>query len=112
MNTKLLPAWLVLLLGTCSGLAGPPLAGAPRSATATRQAPAWSPGDEDFFLHGSMSTEVAPEAVLRAFTRVYPDLFPSFPIWQDYQPLASTAPHAMSGTFSRVAAGHPFECWE
>ena len=31
----------------------------------------------DFFWHGSMSTEFAPEAVLRAFIKVYPDLFPS-----------------------------------
>jgi len=27
------------------------------------------------FLHGSMSAEVVPESVLRAFIRVYPDLF-------------------------------------
>ena len=46
-------------------------------ATAMAQVPAWSRGDLDFFLHGSMSTEVAPEAVLRAFIRIYPDLFPS-----------------------------------
>jgi len=32
----------------------------------------------NFFLHGSMSTEVAPEAVLRAFIKTYPDLFPSW----------------------------------
>ena len=31
----------------------------------------------DFFLHGSMSTEVIPEAVLRAFIKTYPDLFPT-----------------------------------
>ena len=31
----------------------------------------------DFFLHGSMSTEVVPEAVLRAFIKTYPDLFPT-----------------------------------
>lgn len=41
------------------------------------QVPAWSRQDLDFFLHGSMSTEVVPEAVLRAFIRTYPDLFPS-----------------------------------
>jgi len=29
----------------------------------------------NFFLHGSMSTEVVPEAVLRAFIKTYPDLF-------------------------------------
>ena len=41
------------------------------------QVPTWSRRDLDFFLHGSMSTEVVPEAVLRAFIRIYPDLFPS-----------------------------------
>ncbi len=39
--------------------------------------PGWSLADLDFFLHGSMSTEVVPETVLRAFLRAYPDLFPS-----------------------------------
>lgn len=36
----------------------------------------WSPDDLSFFLHGSMSTEVVPEPVFRAFFKVYPDLFP------------------------------------
>jgi hypothetical protein len=40
------------------------------------QAPAWSSDDLEFFLHGSMSTESAPETMLRAFIRTYPDLFP------------------------------------
>src|SRR5947209_12626008 len=40
------------------------------------QVPTWSEKDLDFFLHGSMSTEVVPEKVLRAFIRIYPDLFP------------------------------------
>ena len=40
------------------------------------QAPDWSADDLKFFLHGSMSTEVVPEAVLRAFIKIYPDLFP------------------------------------
>ncbi len=40
------------------------------------QAPTWSGGDMAFFLHGSMSTEVVPEDVLRAFILSYPDLFP------------------------------------
>lgn len=39
------------------------------------QVPGWSRADMDFFLHGSMSTEVFPEAVLRGFIRTYPDLF-------------------------------------
>jgi hypothetical protein len=41
------------------------------------QVPQWSRADLDFFLHGSMSTEVVPERVLRAFIATYPDLFPS-----------------------------------
>jgi cytochrome c5 len=40
------------------------------------QVPTWSHADLDFFLHGSMSTEVVPETVLRAFIKTYPDLFP------------------------------------
>lgn len=41
------------------------------------QVPTWSQDDLKFFLHGSMSTEVIPENVLRAFIKTYPDLFPS-----------------------------------
>ncbi|HEX7518592.1 MAG TPA: hypothetical protein VF345_15035 [Chthoniobacterales bacterium] len=40
------------------------------------QVPKWSSDDLNFFLHGSMSTEVVPEPVLRAFIQIYPDLFP------------------------------------
>jgi hypothetical protein len=40
------------------------------------QVPTWTKDDLDFFLHGSMSTEVVPEAVLRAFIKTYSDLFP------------------------------------
>ena len=42
----------------------------------TTQVPTWSQQDLDFFLHGSMSTEIVPETVLRAFIKTYPDLFP------------------------------------
>jgi hypothetical protein len=42
-----------------------------------RQVPKWSAADLQFFLHGSMSTEVVPESVLRAFIKIYPDLFPA-----------------------------------
>ena len=42
----------------------------------TAQIPKWSADDLNFFLHGSMSTEVVPEPVLRAFIQTYPDLFP------------------------------------
>src|SRR5436309_11990186 len=41
------------------------------------QVPKWSGADLDFFLHGSMSTEVVPERVLKAFVATYPDLFPT-----------------------------------
>jgi hypothetical protein len=39
------------------------------------QVPTWSAKDMQFFLHGSMSAEVIPEGVLRAFIKTYPDLF-------------------------------------
>jgi len=47
-------------------------------AIAQQQVPSWSKEDLNFFLHGSMSTEVVPESVLRAFIKTYPDLFPSW----------------------------------
>src|SRR5207302_1638721 len=45
--------------------------------TDIEQVRSWSEDDLNFFLHGSMSTEVFPEAVLRAFFKTYPDLFPT-----------------------------------
>lgn len=48
-----------------------------RTDIAHQQVPSWSKDDLNFFLHGSMSTEVVPEAVLRAFIKTYPDLFPT-----------------------------------
>jgi len=47
----------------------------PRDVIAA-QVPAWSADDMQFFLHGSMSAEMVPERVLRAFIATYPDLFP------------------------------------
>ncbi|MDP3766410.1 MAG: cytochrome c, partial [Dehalococcoidia bacterium] len=47
-----------------------------RAGIDTAQVPGWSREDLQFFLHGSMGTEVVPERVLRAFARTYPDLFP------------------------------------
>src|ERR1051325_1747632 len=41
------------------------------------QVPTWSQDDLKFFLHGSMSTEIFPEPVLRAFCKIYPELFPT-----------------------------------
>jgi hypothetical protein len=43
---------------------------------APTQAPTWSAADLEFFLHGSMSTEVVPERVFAAFRGIYPDLLP------------------------------------
>lgn len=43
---------------------------------ARKQVPTWSQEDLDFFLHGSMSTEVFPETVVKAFLGTYPELFP------------------------------------
>lgn len=43
----------------------------------TAQVPTWTAEDLDFFLHGTISTEVVPERVLRAFMKIYPDLFPA-----------------------------------
>jgi len=40
------------------------------------QTPKWSADDREFFLHGSMSTEVYPVKVLRALFATYPELFP------------------------------------
>jgi Cytochrome c len=49
-----------------------------RTDIAQQQVPSWSKDDLNFFLHGSMSSEVVPESVLRAFIKTYPDLFPSW----------------------------------
>ncbi len=43
---------------------------------AAAQVPTWSKQDLNFFLHGSMGTEVFPEPVLRTFIKIYPELFP------------------------------------
>jgi hypothetical protein len=41
------------------------------------QVPTWSRDDLNFFLHGSMGTEIFPEPVLRTFIKIYPELFPT-----------------------------------
>jgi len=61
-----------VLLATAIALASTSL-----SAELPEQVPSWSPGDLEFFLHGSMSTEAVPENVLKAFIRTYPDLYPT-----------------------------------
>jgi mono/diheme cytochrome c family protein len=77
-------AWVLLAAAGVSGLISCSISrdgwlpSQTRSAgTGTAQVPRWSEQDMDVFLHGSMSTEVVPETVLRAFIRTYPDLFPT-----------------------------------
>src|SRR5437588_13124288 len=41
------------------------------------QIPKWSADDLNFFLHGSMNTEVVTERLLRACINIYRDLFPA-----------------------------------
>ncbi len=60
------------------------------AAPGLAQVPTWSKDDLNFFLHGTMSTEVFPEAVLRAFIKTYPDLFPN--ISADFRRLELTVP--------------------
>jgi hypothetical protein len=62
---------------TCRVSAVSETASPARTEIAQQQVPSWSKDDLNFFLHGSMSTEVVPESVLRAFIKTYPDLFPS-----------------------------------
>ena len=68
------------------------------------QVPTWSHADLDFFLHGSMVTEFVPEAVLRAFMRTYPDLFPM----QDFSHLGAVPDPAFGWPvgFSRNTVSH------
>jgi hypothetical protein len=72
--TAFLTATVLLLAACASG--DRPAAPATSAGAALAQAPGWSREDLDFFLHGSMSTDVIPERVLRAFVRTYPELFP------------------------------------
>jgi hypothetical protein len=77
-----MPPVLAAMLGLASCSTPPTPASAPGPApkiagVETAQVPTWSADDLEFFLHGSMSAEVVPEPVLRAFIRAYPDLFPS-----------------------------------
>ena len=64
----------VLLLTLIAILAGAGLAAPTKKADSIwrAQVPGWSKDDLDFFLHGSMGTEVFPEPVLRAFIAAYP----------------------------------------
>lgn len=66
---------VVFLLVAAAGIQA--AADQPKAKVDSAQVPKWSADDLDFFLHGSMSTEVVPERVLRAFIKTYPDLFPA-----------------------------------
>src|SRR2546428_4780746 len=78
VRTSLALVWFLLI--TQISFSADRTATEPRSTFAkidVEQVPTWSNDDLNFFLHGSMSTEVIPEAVLRAFIKIYPDLFPT-----------------------------------
>jgi len=75
LRSAVVPLALITAACTTSG-ERPATAARPPAEVAAAQVPAWTPGDRDFFLHGSMSAEMVPERVLRAFVAVYPDLFP------------------------------------
>ena len=83
-RSALLPALLALglALGGCveSGAGRGPASSTPAppspTAVADAQVPSWTAEDRQLFLHGSMSTEVIPERVLRAFVATYPNMFP------------------------------------
>jgi len=67
---------LALLHAACTTSGERPATAGRAPADVAAQAPGWSAADRDFFLHGSMSAEMVPERVLRAFIAAYPDLFP------------------------------------
>lgn len=73
---------LIVAAALLSGISSTPPLSAARDAGSynqfdLRQVPGWKKQDLQFFLHGSMSTEIFPEAVLRAFIKTYPELFPT-----------------------------------
>src|SRR5439155_22811086 len=74
--TACLASMFVISIGVASGASERAIA--QKYGIDSAQVPSWSADDLDFFLHGSMGTEVVPEAVLHAFIRTYPDLFPSW----------------------------------
>lgn len=77
MLARLAVVLLALTIAACTASGErPATAVRPSTGAATAQVPAWSPEDLGFFLHGSMSSEMVPERVLRAFIAAYPDLFP------------------------------------
>ena len=73
-------------------------------ATELTQVPTWSRDDLQFFLHGSLGTEVVPEKVLDAFRATYPDMFPDFGLIPD---AASGLPVGFSRREVKHLAGLP-----
>jgi hypothetical protein len=68
------------------------------------QIPGWSADDLEFFLHGSLSTEIVPETVLRALVKTYPELFPA----RDFSHLGLIPDQAFGWPvgFSRARVAH------
>jgi len=77
MNPRLIVITCVVAAAVSGGSFPSSAAEKKPASPGTAQVPTWSQDDLDFFLHGSMSTEVIPERVLRAFIKTYPDLFPT-----------------------------------
>src|SRR4029077_19295121 len=76
--TRILAVFVVVAAGLSGRIESASESASPaRTDIEHAPAPSWSKDDLNFFLHGSMSTEVVPESVLRAFIKTYPDLFPS-----------------------------------
>ncbi|MBI2921239.1 MAG: hypothetical protein HYY18_09175 [Planctomycetes bacterium] len=75
-----LMATAAVFLGSCGGAGDKEPEDAGTSLPYTllpEQTAGWSDADLEFFLHGSMGTEVLPEAVLRAWAETEPGLFPT-----------------------------------
>jgi hypothetical protein len=80
MSVKPVGLLALILMAVPVSRAGDSNAHSPKKKSAppgVEQVPTWSAEDMNFFLHGSMGTEVMPEPVLRAFIKTYPDLFPT-----------------------------------
>jgi hypothetical protein len=77
MKLRLLPVVACAVAIFASAEIPPLKAAGSDSGIDLAQVPKWSRADLEFFLHGTMSTEVVPERVLQAFVATYPDLFPS-----------------------------------
>lgn len=97
---------ILLLVLACAG--GARTTGSSSAQFDTAQVPKWSAPDLDFFLHGSMGTEVVPEVVLAAFRRTYPDLFPGegFAAFGAIDPLPASGAAALPAGFSLRQVEH------